>query len=91
MRSRARAAPLWNHSLPSPHHPFSQLNALWVAAGGQLNNRYLKQNITLQWLLDNPPEEEDPYSPQLPVGASTGQPSPAAPGGTALYQGMAQC
>lgn len=39
-----------------------------LAAGGQLNNRYLKGNqYSLQWLLDNPPEEEEPYSPQATV------------------------
>lgn len=37
-------------------------------AGGQLNNRYLKGNqYSLQWLLDNLPEEEEPYSPQATV------------------------
>lgn len=40
------------------------------SAGGQLNNRYLKaSHATLQWLLDNPPEEDDPYSPQNAVCA----------------------
>jgi hypothetical protein len=43
------------------------------AAGGQLNNRYLKSNIALQWLLDNPPDEDDPYSPQTVVRACNGQ------------------
>jgi hypothetical protein len=32
--------------------------------GGQLHNRYLKANCGLQWLLDNPPDDDDPYSPQ---------------------------
>ncbi|KAL4444372.1 hypothetical protein ABPG75_012109 [Micractinium tetrahymenae] len=38
--------------------------------GGQLNNRYLKaSHATLQWLLENTPEEDDPYSPQNARGA----------------------
>lgn len=52
-----RAAPATNHA-----------TAPCNLAGGQLNNRYLKGNqYSLQWLLDNPPEEEEPYSPQATV------------------------
>lgn len=46
--------------------------ALNRIAGGQLNNRYLKaSHATLQWLLENTPEEDDPYSPQNAVGAGS--------------------
>lgn len=50
-------------------------------AGGQLSNRYLKANNSLQWLLDNPPEEDDPYSPTSGVcagGAVEGLPMQVA-------------
>ncbi len=45
-----------------------------------MNNRYLKGNqYSLQWLLDNPPEDEDPYSPQATVSVA------ACTGGLGLF------
>lgn len=48
--------------------------------GGQLNNRYLKaSHATLQWLLENTPEEDDPYSPQNARGSKRHPSAAAAP------------
>jgi hypothetical protein len=44
--------------------PWLKCSPLQRPTAGQLHNRYLKMSISLQWLLDNPPDEDDPYSPQ---------------------------
>ncbi|PSC72449.1 myb-related B-like isoform B [Micractinium conductrix] len=52
----------WNSTLKRKYH------------GGQLNNRYLKSShATLQWLMDNPAEEDDSYSPQAARGGGAGK------------------
>lgn len=43
-------------TLSLPSHPASP-----PPPAGQLNNRYLKQRVDLQWLLENEPDVDEPY------------------------------